>query len=119
MCNFQLKTFEQFPFVGKNSFDCHNPNLSTESDNTGKTEEGTISNKVTNIDEEKDENDTTNVPTDIKVAAAVMGKLKNDMIFLDKIVKSKTLSVNLLDSKYIKAKKVETLKQLQRMAWDS
>ena len=39
-----------------------------------------------------------------------MGKLKNDMIFLDKIVKSKTLSVNLLDSKYIKAKKGRDIK---------
>ena len=105
-----MKISEQFPFVGKNSFDCNNLNPSVESDKTGKFEEGNMFSHNNDTNENNTENDITNAPTDIKEAAAVMGKLKNDMIFLDKIAKSKTLSVNLLDSKFIKAKKGRDIK---------
>ena len=48
-------------------------------------------------------NDATEEPKkDLKDAVAVMGKLKDDMIFLEKIANSKTLSTNLLDAKYMK-----------------
>ena len=48
----------------------------------------------------------------MKEAVAVMGKLKDDMIFLEKIANSKTLSTNLLDTKYLKKTRGSRMKIL-------
>ena len=115
-CNFSnFKIFEQFPVVDRNSYEFKNTQLSFMSDiqEDHETEvkekpEQIIDipnvNKPVSPESDKNSNDDADAEApavkNITDKASVMGKLKDDMMFLEKISNNPALSVNMLEPKY-------------------
>ena len=115
-CNFSnFKIFEQFPVVDRNSYEFKNTQLSLVSDiqEDHETEvkekpEQIIDipnvNKPVSHESDKNSNDDADAEApavkNITDKASVMGKLKDDMMFLEKISNDPALSINMLEPKY-------------------
>lgn len=117
-CNFSnFQIFEQFPVVDRNSYEFKNTQLSNVSD-IQENHETEVKEKTEQIIDlpnvnkpviyESDKNSKDDADADVEASAvknitdkaSVMGKLKDDMMFLEKISNNPALSINMLDPKY-------------------